>query len=88
VEARPYIMDIAASSSVEHGLTNGVHTNGFDSPTLEELEQDLPMVYDGQVALGDLLSRVVQGIYAELSELAETYVAQVHASTTHLDYFF
>ncbi|KAJ7287402.1 mediator complex subunit MED14-domain-containing protein [Mycena rebaudengoi] len=65
-------MDIAASSSVEHGLTNGVHTNGFDSPTLEELEQDLPMVYDGQVALGDLLSRVVQGIYAELSELAET----------------
>ncbi|KAJ6558514.1 mediator complex subunit MED14-domain-containing protein [Mycena vulgaris] len=53
-------------------LVNGVHQNGFDEPTLQELEQELPVVYDGQVALGDLLSRVVQSIYAELSELAET----------------
>ncbi|KAJ7690643.1 MED14-domain-containing protein [Mycena rosella] len=53
-------------------LVNGVHRNGLDQPTLEELEQELPVVYDGQVALGDLLSRVVQSIYAELSELAET----------------
>ncbi|KAJ7782911.1 mediator complex subunit MED14-domain-containing protein [Mycena metata] len=60
------------SSSIEHGLVNGVHTNGFEGPTLEELEQDLPVVYDGQVALGDVLSRVVQSVYAELSELAET----------------
>jgi mediator of RNA polymerase II transcription subunit 14 len=37
-----------------------------------ELEQELPMVYDGQIRLGELLSRVVQQIYAELSELAET----------------
>ncbi|KAF9559893.1 MED14-domain-containing protein [Agrocybe pediades] len=40
--------------------------------TLEELESELPVVYDGQVPLGELLSRVVQSIYAELSELAET----------------
>ncbi|KAJ7497072.1 mediator complex subunit MED14-domain-containing protein [Mycena latifolia] len=53
-------------------LVNGVHQNGFDHPTLQDLEQELPVVYDGQVALGDLLSRVVQSIYAELSELAET----------------
>ncbi|KAJ6602180.1 mediator complex subunit MED14-domain-containing protein [Mycena sp. CBHHK59/15] len=65
-------MDMQISSKPEHSLVNGVHTNGFDQPTLEDLEQDLPVVYDGQVALGDLLSRVVQSIYAELSELAET----------------
>lgn len=41
-------------------------------PSLDELEQELPMVYDGQIRLGELLSRVVQQIYAELSELAET----------------
>jgi len=43
-------------------------------PTVEELESELPVVYDGQIPLGELLSRVVQSIYAELSELAETYV--------------
>ncbi|KAJ7072524.1 mediator complex subunit MED14-domain-containing protein [Mycena amicta] len=52
-------------------LPNG-NLNGIDSPTLQELEQDLPVVYDGQIPLGDLLTRVVQSIYAELSELAET----------------
>jgi len=41
-------------------------------PTLEELERELPIVYDGQIPLGDLLSRVVQSVYAELSELVET----------------
>lgn len=40
----------------------------------EELDQELPVVYDGQVPMGELLSRVVQAIFAELSELAETYV--------------
>ncbi|KAH6914203.1 mediator complex subunit MED14-domain-containing protein [Coprinopsis sp. MPI-PUGE-AT-0042] len=39
---------------------------------VEELERELPEVYDGQIALGDLLSRVVQAIYAELTEMAET----------------
>ncbi|KAI6036221.1 mediator complex subunit MED14-domain-containing protein [Pisolithus microcarpus] len=35
-------------------------------------EMDLPVVTDGQVPLGELLSRVAQGTYAELVELAET----------------
>lgn len=49
-------------------------TNGhYDhEPTVEELERELPVVYDGQVPLGELVSRTVQAIYAELSELAET----------------
>ncbi|KAJ7209599.1 mediator complex subunit MED14-domain-containing protein [Mycena pura] len=59
-------------STTEQFLPNGVHTNGFDQPSLQDLERELPIVYDGQVALGDLLSRVMQSIYAELSELAET----------------
>ncbi|KAJ7188529.1 mediator complex subunit MED14-domain-containing protein [Mycena filopes] len=65
-------METEISSNMNHGLANGLHTNGFGGPTVEDLEQDLPFVYDGQVALGDVLSRVVQSIYAELSELAET----------------
>lgn len=46
--------------------------NGIHKPPLEELERELPFVDDGQIHLGDLLSRVVQATYAELSELSET----------------
>lgn len=47
--------------------------NGFHhDPTIERLEQELPMVFDGQIPLGDLVSRVVQSIYAELVEHADT----------------
>ena len=60
----------AASPSVPHA--NGTYINGLYEPTQEDLEEQLPIVYDGQIPLGDLLSRVVQAIYAELSELAET----------------
>lgn len=52
--------------------TDTIHLNGFLEPTIEELERELPVVYEGQIPLGDLLSRVVQAIYAELAELAET----------------
>ncbi|KAG6862349.1 hypothetical protein C0995_016047 [Termitomyces sp. Mi166 len=41
-------------------------------PTADELERELPVVMDGQIPLGDLFSRVMQAIYAELAELAET----------------
>ena len=44
----------------------------ISEPTLEELERELPVVYDGQIPLGDLLSRSVQSVYAELLELVET----------------
>ncbi|KAK1225258.1 mediator complex subunit [Marasmius sp. AFHP31] len=53
-------------------LLNGAHMNGTLEPTLEELERELPVVSDGQVPLGELLSRVTQSIYAELSEMTET----------------
>lgn len=47
--------------------------NGFHhEPTMERLEQELPMVFEGQIPLGDLVSRVVQSIYAELVEHADT----------------
>lgn len=64
---------MAVDFSQPTGLpTNGIQPNGVYEPTVEELERMLPVVYDGQIPLGDLLSRVVQSIYAELSELAET----------------
>jgi mediator of RNA polymerase II transcription subunit 14 len=64
-------VDISSPSGDSLAATH-IHSNGFHEPTIEELERELPMVYDGQIHLGDLLSRVVQAIYAELSELAET----------------
>jgi len=42
--------------------------NGFGEP----LEVELPVVDDGQVQLRDLVSRVVQACYAEMTEMAET----------------
>jgi mediator of RNA polymerase II transcription subunit 14 len=44
--------------------------NGFDEPP----ETELPVVDDGQVQLRDLVSRVVQACYAEMTEMAETWV--------------
>jgi mediator of RNA polymerase II transcription subunit 14 len=41
-------------------------------PTLEELESELPVVYNDQVPLSEVLSRVVQDIYAELMTLSDT----------------
>lgn len=64
-------VDISGPSGEALAANQG-HSNGFHEPTLEELERELPMVYDGQIHLGDLLSRMMQAIYAEISELAET----------------
>ncbi|KAG7090906.1 hypothetical protein E1B28_009983 [Marasmius oreades] len=61
-----------ASHTLEFQPVNGMDVNGASEPIMEELERELPIVLDGQVPLGDLLSRVMQSIYAELSEMAET----------------
>lgn len=63
---------------MDYSLPNGTHNpdaipRGLpDLPSLEQLEHELPSVTDGQVPLGELVSRVAQAIYAELTELAET----------------
>ncbi|CAL1707828.1 unnamed protein product [Somion occarium] len=54
------------------GIAPEIVMNGVHEPTLEELERELPYVGDGQIHLGELVSRTVQTIYAELTELAET----------------
>lgn len=41
---------------------------------LELLERELPFVDHEQIPLRQLLQRIIQSIYAELSEMAETYV--------------
>jgi mediator of RNA polymerase II transcription subunit 14 len=46
--------------------------NGFGDPPIELLEAELPVVDDGQAQLSDLVSRVVQACYAEMTEMAET----------------
>lgn len=63
------------NGTVPNGVLNAhPHSNGFHEPTDEELIRELPLVLDGQVPLGELVSRTVQTIYAELTELAETWV--------------
>ncbi|KAI0743387.1 MED14-domain-containing protein [Daedaleopsis nitida] len=69
---------------MEPAVNGHTHVNGFThhtplqnghlshEPAVEELEKELPMVMDGQVPLGELVSRLVQSIYAELVEMAET----------------
>ena len=80
------VYDIAAchhtspmETAVNGHLVNGFHPhtpmqNGkhHHLPSLEELERELPVVMDGQIPLGELVSRLVQAMYAELVEMAET----------------
>ncbi|KAH0826875.1 mediator complex subunit MED14-domain-containing protein [Lanmaoa asiatica] len=60
----------AEALAVLYGLARNGHLE--QEPTFEQLDMELPVVLDGQVPLGELLSRVMQAIYAEISELAET----------------
>ena len=55
-----------------NGVLDGVPNGLPHSPSPEELERELPLVHDGQVPLAELVSRTVQAMYAELTELAET----------------
>ena len=57
-----------------NGILDGVPNGLPHSPSQEELERELPLVQDGQVPLSELVSRMAQAMYAELTELAETYV--------------
>ncbi|KAM6502426.1 Mediator complex subunit MED14 domain containing protein [Amanita muscaria] len=57
---------VHSSPSIAQSLPNGMEVQ------LEVLERELPHVGDGQIPLSDLLSRVVQAMFAELSEMAET----------------
>ncbi|KAI0829900.1 MED14-domain-containing protein [Trametes gibbosa] len=71
-------MDQAANGLVMNGTTphhpptlqNG--DNMTHEPSLQELERELPVVLDGQIPLGELISRMSQSMYAELTEMAET----------------
>lgn len=68
----------AGSNSVVSMNGNGhvdniVMHNGYEEPTFEELQRELPQVEEGQIPLREVLQRIVQAIYAELTEMAETY---------------
>ena len=71
-------MEQAVNGLVVNGTTSHVPPtlpNGdtvMHEPLPDELERELPVVMDGQIPLGDLLSRLVQTMYAELTEMAET----------------
>lgn len=58
------------TSATVNGI-NG-HITGLNSVSQELLEAELPFIHDGQIPLSELLSRVVQDIYAELMTLADT----------------
>lgn len=69
-------------------VTNGVNGHNHDylpnynhntpskeehnPPTLAQLESELPFTDHDQIPLGEILSRVVQDVYAELVTLADT----------------
>ncbi|KAK0454745.1 mediator complex subunit MED14-domain-containing protein [Armillaria borealis] len=66
------VVDISPPINNVMPASNGIHTNGSIELNIDEHERELPFVDDGQIPLGELLSRVMQSVYAELSELAET----------------
>ena len=67
-------MEHSLNGVITNGGAGAPHENGFHEPTLEQLDLELPLVGEGQIPLGELVSRMAQSIYAEINELAETYV--------------
>ena len=68
-------MDTAVNGHFANGTAHLALQNGkteLHEPSLEQLESELPLVMDGQLPLGELVSRLAQAIYAELVEMAET----------------
>lgn len=68
-------MDTAVNGHFANGTAHLSLQNGkteLHEPSLEQLESELPLVMDGQLPLGELVSRLAQAIYAELVEMAET----------------
>lgn len=83
------MMDVKLNGVLDARAENGILVNGNghgpiegadEDASLVELEAQLPVVYDGQVELRDLLSRMVQAVYAELTEMAETSVSFIQVS--------
>ncbi|KAI0296496.1 mediator complex subunit MED14-domain-containing protein [Multifurca ochricompacta] len=66
--------NLTASSSYSSPILDILNPspNCFDEPPIELLAAELPVVDDGQVPLSELVSRVVQACYAEMTEMAET----------------
>jgi hypothetical protein len=56
---------------------NGQHndSNGDPFPSMAELEKELPFVVDGQVHLGLVMHQMVQDLYSQLLNIAETCVS-------------
>jgi hypothetical protein len=46
--------------------------NGQPFPSMEELEKELPFVLDGQIHLGLVMHQMVQDLYSQLLNIAET----------------
>lgn len=68
-----HVAQMATSAQSDAPSKTGALNGGYmDLIPLEELEAELPVVDDAQQYLGDLLSRIVQAIYAELLEHSET----------------
>jgi len=67
----PYLPIAGPSNHTDIELGDAV--DGDDVP-LDLLERELPFVDHEQIPLRQLIQRIMQNIYAELSEMAETYV--------------
>jgi mediator of RNA polymerase II transcription subunit 14 len=61
--------------SLDHQQRINGHPNdpkGQPFPSMEELEKELPFVLDGQVHLGLVMHQMVQDLYSQLLNIAET----------------
>ena len=71
-QLRPLIASMSQNVGADMAIDIPNPAPQVDEIPIEQLELELQPVYDGQVQLSELLSRMVQGIYTELTEMAET----------------
>ena len=73
---QPRLADGLPPNGTAYETGNSAHNPHDDAewPSLQDLEMELPQIHDGQVHVGLVMHQLVHDLYAQLTNIAETYV--------------
>ncbi|CAG7850975.1 SubName: Full=Related to RNA polymerase II mediator complex protein pmc1 {ECO:0000313/EMBL:CCA73688.1} [Serendipita indica DSM 11827] len=71
---QPRLTDGLPPNGIAHEMGNDVKHLQDDAewPSLQDLEKELPQIYDGQVSVAHVMHQLVHDLYSQLTNIAET----------------